>query len=212
MTRNRPGSLACVVAVSVGVSLLGCADAGKGTIDSSGSAQAARDTGALLGTPSGIDWDKVVDSAENHYTYALVAQEPSGASNAAEFDEKEDPGVDPHVTFARATLNAGATPYGKIIGKIVSTGELKKLKIEQGTNYLWHAAGSADIYTVPRKHPSQGKRLKRGGKFSDSNADHDSSTHLVKAQESKLLGTKTVVSYAFGVCTDDCPSGHCGLQ
>jgi hypothetical protein len=211
MTRTLPLSLARMVVIGIGVSLLACGGGGESPGESARSSRVASNTDTPPGSRPPIDYDKIVAEADSLYTYGSE-QAPSKATKPDEFDDTEDQGIDPQITFAKATPNGGATTYGTVIGRIVSSAELKKLKIHKDTNYLWREQAGGDVYTVPKDEPSKGKALKLGRAFTDTSPGHSSVTHLVKATKSKRVGSELVQSYAFGVCTDGCNSGHCGLQ
>ena len=211
MSPTSTFSLACAIALGLTASLAGC----SGADDNARNAGPRTDsTAAAGGRP--LDYPRIIASAQNDYTYENPPQNPVPATHPDEFDESEDEGTEPKtITFATATLIPNKTPYGRIIGRIVTDVELKKLKILPNTNnYLWRDESDKDprkwdIYTIPESSPSSGKQVKWSRRFTDG---PHTRPHLVKAMKSRMLGEKRVVSFAFGVCTDDCPTGHCGLQ
>jgi hypothetical protein len=212
MTRTSPLSLARVVVIGVAVSFIGCGDGDKRPEDTAGSSRVASDSGAASVTAPPPDYAEIARSGRTQYRYG-GAQDPIDATRPDELVNPEDPGVEPTMTFARATLNAGESAYGKVIGRIVSNIDVPRLGIRSGVNYVWQKrigtdTSTWDFYTVPDADPSRGRPLRRGSQFTD--AGHPG-THLVRARK-QTVGPPLAVSFAFGVCTDDCPSGHCGLQ
>jgi len=215
MTRNWPGSFACVVIViGMGLSQLGCGNKGDRRGDSAGRVRAASDTGGQTSSKPPIDYTKVLESARTQYAYAAL-QDPVDATAPDEFDDAGDPSIDPkELKFATATLTPGQSAYGRVYGRIISDIDIPSLKIFKDTNYVWQDQTDSDtskwdFYTIPNRDPSKGKRLKKGKKFTDQKHP---GTHLVRAKKSKTVETKLFVAYVFGFCTDDCSSGHCGLQ
>ena len=207
MTRKSTLAFARMVVIGVGVSLLGC----DGSSEPVETTPPELRSASHLGTqPGGAppNYADVVSSAWK-YWYGK-AQEPSEAKQPEQIDEGEDLPPSLQITFEKASSPfPDRFLYGRIVGRIVSSEDIKKFGIRKGITYLWRLQPGGDYYTVPKDASSKGKRLKLGNAFSD---EKHSGTHLVRATKSRLIETRTVVSFGFGVCTDDCPTGHCGLQ
>jgi hypothetical protein len=99
-----------------------------------------------------------------------------------------------------------------IKARIFSDTDLPKFGVFRNMSYVWQERPTPDmrtwkVYIVHESHKH--RQLKEGAQFVGGSHPE---IHLVRATKMRIAGTKRVDTFAFGVCTDDCPSGHCGYQ
>lgn len=213
----RTSHLIITCAAALGASGLGIDYREGGERHDVGARTSAADSasGVLADTQRVINYKAVVDAAQSQYNYETTPRPPVDVTASSQFDGTGYSEVNStKITIATAARKAGASPTYVIKARIESDVDLPKFGVRKGTTYVWQQRPSADpttwsVYLVHAKFPWKHRKLKEGPKFVGGSHPE---IHLIRATQKRMKGGRFISTFAFGVCTDDCPSGHCGYQ
>jgi hypothetical protein len=106
----------------------------------------------------------------------------------------------PNMTIATMTLKPGHAPTRlKLIARITSNRDFPPMGNQRGMNYVWRDTVTKAARITPQAGPDYHLVETPGYQFV-SRPEHQPSLLRV-----------AVNSFAFVLCLDDCPSGHCGM-
>jgi hypothetical protein len=143
----------------------------------------------------------VLSAATNEYDVSPVERPPKDTIDRAFPGGHSVPDdLAPSMTIATMTLKQGHAPsFPKLLARITSTGDFAPMGIRKGMNYVWRDASDTAWVTPARPGPDHKLELTPGYQFPP------------RPERQPSLFRVAVNSFAFVLCLDDCPTGHCGM-
>jgi hypothetical protein len=143
----------------------------------------------------------LLSEAQLDYDVAPTERPPKDTTDRAFPPGHSVPDDDaPNMTIATMTLKPGHPPARlKLIARITSNRDFAPMGIQRGMNYVWRDTLTRAAWITPRSGPDHHLVETPGYQFA-SRPEHQPSLLRV-----------AVNSFAFVLCLDDCPTGHCGM-